>query len=108
MIELHDVCKTYGQGDNQVSALSHLDLTLTRGQFVSIMGASGSGKSTCMNLLGCLDTPTSGSYWLNGVDVSSLSSDALAELRNRQIGFCFQSYNLLTRATAPAGERGPS
>jgi putative ABC transport system ATP-binding protein len=100
MIELHDVCKTYGQGDNQVSALSHLDLTLTRGQFVSIMGASGSGKSTLLNVIGAIDTPSSGRIVIEGEDISRLSDDALTLFRRRKVGLVFQFFNLLPTLNA--------
>ena len=99
--------KHYLVGQQEVPALTDVSIAIGRGEFVAIMGASGSGKSTLMNQIGCLDTPTSGSYRLNSVDVSSLSSDALAQLRNREIGFCFQSYNLLSRATAMANVEVP-
>mgnify|MGYP002737273664 CR=1 FL=1 len=99
--------KHYLVGQQEVPALTDVSIAIGRGEFVAIMGASGSGKSTLMNQIGCLDTPTSGSYRLNGVDISSLSSDALAQLRNREIGFCFQSYNLLSRATAMANVEVP-
>jgi putative ABC transport system ATP-binding protein len=107
LIHTERLTKHYQVGPQEVPALNDISISIGRGEFVAIMGASGSGKSTLMNQIGCLDTPTSGSYWLNGVDVSSLSSDALAELRNRQIGFCFQSYNLLARATALANVEVP-
>lgn len=107
LIHTERLTKHYRVGPQEVPALNDISISIGRGEFVAIMGASGSGKSTLMNQIGCLDTPTSGSYWLNGVDVSSLSSDALAELRNRQIGFCFQSYNLLARATALANVEVP-
>jgi putative ABC transport system ATP-binding protein len=107
LIHTERLTKHYQVGPQEVPALNDVSISIVHGEFVAIMGASGSGKSTLMNQIGCLDTPTSGSYWLNGVDVSSLSSDALAELRNRQIGFCFQSYNLLARATALANVEVP-
>ena len=100
VIHLESVSKTYGAGSNVVHALRHVDLTVESGDMIAIIGASGSGKSTLMNLLGCLDTATSGSYALDGVLVDTLSADALADLRNRKVGFVFQGFNLLTRTTA--------
>ena len=100
LIEVHDVTKVYGKGASEVSALKGVSLTVNKGEFVAIMGASGSGKSTFMHLLGCLDHPTAGSYKLSGKEVSGLSQDQLAEVRGRQIGFVFQSFNLLSRTSA--------
>ncbi len=100
VIEVRDLVKTYGAGDSAVHALAGVSLKIQRGDFVTIMGSSGSGKSTLMNILGCLDVPTSGSYFLDGVDAASLSQGALADLRNRKIGFIFQSFNLLRRTSA--------
>ena len=100
LIETRGLTKHYQVGSQEVRALSDVSFTIKHGEFVAIMGASGSGKSTLMNQIGCLDTPTGGLYRLDGIDVSTLSSDALAELRNGKIGFCFQSYNLLPQATA--------
>ena len=100
VIEVHDVWKTYGTGEATVHALKGVSLTVERGDFVTIMGSSGSGKSTLMNILGCLDVPTSGTYRLDGVDVASLPEARLADLRNRSIGFIFQSFNLLKKTSA--------
>ncbi|MDP2705526.1 MAG: ABC transporter ATP-binding protein [Patescibacteria group bacterium] len=99
MIEIRDVTKTYGSGETAFQALRGVSFTIQDGEFVAIMGPSGSGKSTLMHILGCLDTPTSGAYHLNGKDVSQLSDDELAEIRNQNIGFVFQSFNLLPRTT---------
>src|SRR5487761_2547992 len=92
--------KTYEMGGEKLHALRGVDLTIRRGEYVAIMGPSGSGKSTLMNLLGCLDTPTSGSYELNGTNVSEMGDNQLAEVRNREIGFVFQTFNLLARSNA--------
>lgn len=100
MIELADVYKIYGSGESEVRALDGVTCTLTAGELIAITGPSGSGKSTLMNILGCLDRPTSGRYTLEGQDVSSLDDDALANIRNKFIGFVFQSFNLLPRKTA--------
>jgi putative ABC transport system ATP-binding protein len=100
LIRTEGLTRTYTLGNTILYALRDVSITVERGEFVSIMGPSGSGKSTLMNLLGCLDTPTAGRYFLDGVDVSQLSSDELAAIRNRKIGFVFQSFNLLARASA--------
>lgn len=100
LIRCEDLWKIYRLGDVEVQALRGLDLSIESGEFVAIMGASGSGKSTFMNILGCLDQPTKGYYWLNSVDVAGLRADQLADIRNRQIGFVFQNFNLIPRTSA--------
>jgi putative ABC transport system ATP-binding protein len=100
VIQVHDLHKVYYLGETQVHALRGVSLAIRRGEFVSIMGASGSGKSTFMNILGCLDKPSSGQYLLEGTDVSGLEKKQLAGIRNRKIGFVFQGFNLLARTTA--------
>jgi putative ABC transport system ATP-binding protein len=100
LIELRRVTKVYGNGEAQVTALAGIDLSIDDGEFVAVMGPSGSGKSTAMNILGCLDTPTSGHYFFRGVDVSTLTRDQRAMLRRYYIGFVFQGFNLLKRTTA--------
>jgi putative ABC transport system ATP-binding protein len=100
LIELRDIHKVYDMGAEKVHALNGVDLTVERGEYVAIMGSSGSGKSTLMNLVGCLDTPSSGSYVLNGVAVEELDDSQLAAIRNKEIGFVFQTFNLLARTDA--------
>src|SRR5688572_29575194 len=100
LIELHQVHKHYGEGESEVRALDGIDLRIERGEFVAIMGSSGSGKSTCMNILGCLDRPTSGQYYLADVAASELPGDGLTMLRRHYIGFVFQGFNLLARTSA--------
>ena len=100
VIDLDDVHKVYGEGEAEVRALDGVDLSVRRGEFVAVMGASGSGKSTCMNIVGCLDAPTTGAYRFCGVDVGGLDRDARALLRRHFIGFVFQGFNLLSRTTA--------
>jgi putative ABC transport system ATP-binding protein len=98
--QLAGVSKVYGSGDAEVRALDGLNLTVNRGDYLAVMGASGSGKSTAMNILGCLDRPTGGSYRLNGTEVETLNDDQLADLRNRELGFVFQQFHLLPQLTA--------
>ncbi|ULA63726.1 MAG: hypothetical protein LZF86_110425 [Nitrospira sp.] len=100
LIQCEDLWKVYRLGDVEVQALRGLDLSIGQGEFIAVMGSSGSGKSTLMNVLGCLDQPTKGQYRLNGIDVAALQADDLAEIRNRQIGFVFQSFNLIPRTSA--------
>ncbi|HEX9743712.1 MAG TPA: ABC transporter ATP-binding protein [Nitrospiraceae bacterium] len=100
LIDCQDIWKIYRLGDVEVQALRGLTVRIGRGEFVAIMGASGSGKSTLMNIIGCLDAPTRGRYLLDGTDVGGLEADALAEIRNRQIGFVFQNFNLIPRTSA--------
>jgi len=100
LIDIRDITKVYEMGDQQVHALSGVNLGVERGEYVAIMGPSGSGKSTLMNLIGCLDTPSSGSYILNGKEVARMTDDELAAIRNQEIGFVFQTFNLLPRTSA--------
>ena len=100
VIVTNNLWKTYEMGDQEVHALRGVDIRIRHNEYVAIMGPSGSGKSTLMNLIGCLDSPTKGTYWLNGHDVSALNDDELARIRNKEIGFVFQTFNLLARATA--------
>lgn len=100
LIKVEDLCKIYNPGENEVRALDHVSLEIKKGELVAIIGQSGSGKSTFMNMLGCLDVPTSGRYYLNGIDVSEMSDNELSEVRNREIGFIFQGFNLIANLNA--------
>ena len=100
LIEIKNLIKTYETGETSFNALDDVSLTVEKGEFVSIMGASGSGKSTFMNILGCLDKPTSGSYYLDGINVANLTMDDLSEIRNLKLGFVFQGFNLISRTSA--------
>jgi len=100
LITIGNLFKTYQPGEEEVHALNDVSITIEKGEYVAIMGASGSGKSTLMNIIGCLDTPTSGSYFLNGQNVAKLDDNQLASIRNKEIGFVFQTFNLLARSTA--------
>ncbi|MFM8515449.1 MAG: ABC transporter ATP-binding protein [Actinomycetota bacterium] len=107
VVELIDITKVYGSGANEVRAVDGVTLTIERGEFVAVMGASGSGKSTLMNIIGALDVATSGTYRLDGVDVGELDDDALSLVRNRRVGFIFQSFNLIPRMSAVANVELP-
>ena len=100
LVEVQDICKIYNPGENEVRALDRVSLKIQKGEFVAIIGHSGSGKSTLMNMLGCLDVPTSGQYFLNGKDVSHMTDDELSDIRNMEIGFIFQGFNLIPNLTA--------
>ena len=100
LIKVKDLCKIYNPGENEVRALDHVNLEIQKGEFVAIIGQSGSGKSTFMNMLGCLDVPTSGEYYLNGTDVSTMKDNELSVVRKRAIGFLFQGFNLIANLTA--------
>ncbi|MCH5254529.1 MAG: ABC transporter ATP-binding protein [Lachnospiraceae bacterium] len=100
LVEIRDICKIYNPGENEVKALDHVSLTIHENEFVAIIGQSGSGKSTLMNMLGCLDVPTNGSYFLHGQDVSHMSDNELSDVRNKEIGFIFQGFNLIAGLTA--------
>lgn len=100
LVEIQDISKIYNPGDNEVRALDHISLTIQKGEFVAIIGQSGSGKSTLMNMIGCLDVPTEGTYILNGQNVSKLSDNELSDIRNQEIGFIFQGFNLIANLTA--------
>lgn len=100
LIKVQDLCKIYNPGENEVRALDKVNLEINRGEFIAIIGHSGSGKSTLMNMLGCLDIPTSGSYYLNGKDVSAMNDNQLSEIRNEEIGFIFQGFNLIANLNA--------
>ena len=100
LVDVQDICKIYNPGENEVRALDHISVQIHEKEFVAIIGQSGSGKSTLMNMLGCLDIPTSGTYMLHGQDVSHLSDDELSDIRNKEIGFIFQGFNLIPNLTA--------
>ena len=99
LIEFQDIYKIYEMGDSEVRAIDGISMKVEKGEFLAIVGQSGSGKSTCMNIIGCLDVPTSGRYFLDGTDVSSMTDDELAEIRNKKLGFIFQQYNLIPKLT---------
>ena len=100
LVDIRDICKVYNPGENEVRALDHVDLQIHENEFVAIIGQSGSGKSTLMNMLGCLDVPTSGTYMLHDKDVSHMSDNELSDIRNQEIGFIFQGFNLIQNLTA--------
>lgn len=100
LVEIRDVCKVYNPGENEVRALDHINVNIDTGEYVAIIGQSGSGKSTLMNMLGCLDVPTSGMYRLHGQNVSEMDDDELSDIRNKEIGFIFQGFNLIPNLTA--------
>ena len=100
LVDVQDICKIYNPGENEVRALDHVSVSIHEKEFVAIIGQSGSGKSTLMNLLGCLDIPTSGTYMLHGQDVSHMTDDELSDIRNKEIGFIFQGFNLIPNLTA--------
>ena len=100
LVEINNICKIYNPGENEVRALDHVSVSIDEGEFVAIIGQSGSGKSTLMNMLGCLDVPTSGEYRLHGQNVSELTDNELSDIRNREIGFIFQGFNLIANLTA--------
>lgn len=100
LVEIRDICKIYNPGENEVRALDHINVTIKENDFVAIIGQSGSGKSTLMNMLGCLDVPTSGTYRLHDQDVSAMNDDELSDIRNKEIGFIFQGFNLIPNLTA--------
>lgn len=107
LIEIEEISKIYNPGENEVRALDQVSLSIGKGEFVAIIGQSGSGKSTLMNMLGCLDTPSSGNYYLNGVDVSEMEDNELSDIRNLEIGFIFQGFNLIPNLTALANVELP-
>ncbi|MBO4987504.1 MAG: ABC transporter ATP-binding protein [Lachnospiraceae bacterium] len=100
LVDVQDICKVYNPGENEVRALDHVSVQIQEKEFVAIIGQSGSGKSTLMNMLGCLDVPTSGTYMLHGKDVSNMTDDELSDIRNQEIGFIFQGFNLIQNLTA--------